>query len=407
MSAWHRTYWSIFAANMITAVGMMSFLPFFPTLLESVGVTDRGELEIWSGVIAGAAPLMAALMGPLWGSFGDRFGRKAMVLRAIFGITIFVGLLGFARSPVELLLLRLLQGVFSGFVPPSITLVSVMTPQASQGRVIGSLQMALPVGMMIGPQVGAWIVDGWGIQSVFLFVAVASGLAGILVALFAHEDASLRESSGSFSPGSVVRDAWVDLVGMLKRPGIRFAFLTLFVVQFGAGTINPQFELLVRDIWTGDPARATTMTAHLFTGFAAMSFLSNLRWGIAVDRFGPRKCLLVAATFSAAVLVSHALAMTYVALFVLRLAHGATSAGANVSAFGVATMESSSEERGRAISAVFSARALAWAFGSASGGLLASVLGMKGLFIAVGMLVFVSLFWLRPLSQQGVPETSA
>ncbi|MEX1024075.1 MAG: MFS transporter, partial [Planctomycetota bacterium] len=404
MSPWHRTYFSIFFANLITAVGMMSFLPFFPTLLESVGVTDRNELELWSGIIAGAAPLMAALMGPVWGSLGDRVGRKAMVLRAIFGITIFVGLLGFARSPVELLLLRLCQGTFSGFVPPSITLVSVQTPRENQGRVTGSLQMALPAGMILGPLVGAALQERYGIQSVFLFVALASGFAGLMVALFAHEDASLRDSYERFSPGAVLGGAWFDLVRMLRQPTIRFAFLALFFVQFGAGAINPLLELAVRDRWTGDPDGIADATAYLFSGYAVMGLLTTTGWGWAVDRFGSRRTLFVSSIATGIALAAHAGAGFYALLFTARLAHGATSAGSSVSAFGVATTESSYEDRGRAISAVFSARALAWALGSATGGMLAALIGLDGLFLAAGAVILIAMLFLRAPRRATVAE---
>lgn len=134
MAPWKRTYWVVYAANLIVALGMMSFLPFFPSFLEELGVHDRAAVQRWSGITFGAAPLAAAVMGPVWGSIGDRFSRKLMVLRSMLAITLFVGAMGFARTPWELLILRLLQGVFSGFVPPSVTLVSVAACSCSSPR---------------------------------------------------------------------------------------------------------------------------------------------------------------------------------------------------------------------------------------------------------------------------------
>ncbi|MEO0653165.1 MAG: MFS transporter, partial [Planctomycetota bacterium] len=134
MSPWARTYWAVWFANLIAAVGMMSFIPFFPSVVEDLGVEQRGAVMLWAGACQGGAPLMAALMGPLWGALGDRFSRKLMVIRSLGALALFVGLMSFARSPLELLLLRMLQGVFSGFLPPSITLVSVGVPKERQGR---------------------------------------------------------------------------------------------------------------------------------------------------------------------------------------------------------------------------------------------------------------------------------
>ncbi len=99
MKRWERTYWVVFAANLITAVGMMSFLPFFPTFLRELGVEGEAAVKTWTGIAFGAAPFSAALMGPIWGALGDRFGRKMMVLRSLLAITLFVGCMGFVYCP--------------------------------------------------------------------------------------------------------------------------------------------------------------------------------------------------------------------------------------------------------------------------------------------------------------------
>src|SRR6188768_2903741 len=103
MDGWRRTWWSVWTANLVAAIGIQSFLPFFPSHLEHLGLVDRGEIAVWAGVLYGAAPLSAAITGPLWGALGDRYGRKLMVLRSLAAIALFVGLMSFATSPMQLL----------------------------------------------------------------------------------------------------------------------------------------------------------------------------------------------------------------------------------------------------------------------------------------------------------------
>ena len=83
MPRWKKTYWAVWVANLVTSIGMMSFLPFFPQHLRSLGMTDPDSIARWSAAIFGAAPFTAGLMMPIWGAIGDRVGRKAMVLRAL------------------------------------------------------------------------------------------------------------------------------------------------------------------------------------------------------------------------------------------------------------------------------------------------------------------------------------
>ena len=67
---------------------MTMIVPFLPLYLQELGVTDPGQISIWSGVIFGVNFLTAFLFAPLWGKIADRQGRKLMVLRSGFGMAI-------------------------------------------------------------------------------------------------------------------------------------------------------------------------------------------------------------------------------------------------------------------------------------------------------------------------------
>ncbi|MEM7311272.1 MAG: MFS transporter [Planctomycetota bacterium] len=391
LSPWKRTYWSVYAANLITAIGMMSFLPFFPSYLESLGVEDRGALATWTGVTFGAAPLAAAFMGPIWGSIGDRYSRKLMVLRAMIAITLFVGAMSVVRSPWELLALRLCQGVFSGFVPPSVTLVSVGAPADVQGRITGSLQGSLAVGSILGPLFGAFMQEHFGMRNVFLCVSVLAGTGALLVALFAHEDRTLDEVVESWSPTSLLAHAWSDLQLALSTREVRSALLVLFCVQFGMGSTNPQMELFVRDVWEGDPELVPRMTGFAVTAFALASLVAMPGWGRYGDRVGHTRALLICSLLGALVLGLHALATAYALVVGLRLILGLTLPGSNSTSFGVVATATPVERRGSAMGAAFSARAFAMSFGAMGGGALAGVLGLRGLFLASATMVLIGL----------------
>jgi len=399
LTTWQRTYWVVFGANLITAIGMMSFLPFFPAILEDLGVTGLEERMVWSGVLFGAAPLAAAVMGPLWGSLGDRVGRKPMLLRALLAIAVFVGAMGFATSPWQLLFLRLGQGVFSGFVPPSITLVSVSAPRELQGRVTGTLQAALPAGMVLGPLAGERIQALWGVQEIFFFVALAAATSSLLVALFAQEDSSLRLSLERFSPTAVLSSTLHDLRSVFANRPLREGLLVLATVQFAVASTNPQLQLFVEELWTGDPARVEALTAWLFTGMALAGLPATPLWGRVGDHMGHGRALTVAALGTAVVLALCGLVHAFAFLLGARILLGTMAPGVSVTSWGVAATESEQERRGGAFGAVFSVRAFALSLGSASGGVLSSLFGIRGLFLASGALVIA--VWALALASKG------
>jgi len=392
---WRRTFWVVFGANLITAVGMMSFLPFFPAILRDMGVERLEDRMVWSGVLFGAAPLAAAFMGPLWGSFGDRYGRKLMVLRALAAISIFVGAMAFATDPWQLLALRLGQGVFSGFVPPSITLVSVLAPRELQGRVTGALQAALPAGMITGPLVGDLVQRAHGIGSLFGFVAAMAAVSALLVGFFAHEDPGLRATIERFSPTTLLAGAARDLRDLFANPRIRSGVGVLFAVQLGVGATNPVLQLHVEDLWSGDPGDVGSLTAWLFSSMAIAGLVATPLWGRAGDRMGHARALSVAAFSSGLLLAAHAAAPAYAWLLGARIAMGLATPGTNVAAFGLAATETAGSRRGAAFGAVFSARAFAVSLGAMGGGAISSLLGIRGLFVAVGATIAAILLVLR------------
>ncbi len=393
MSPRARTYWAVWFANLIAAVGMMSFIPFFPSVIEDLGVRDRGEVMLWAGLCQGGAPLMAALMGPLWGAIGDRYGRKLMVLRSLAALCLFVGLMSLARTPLELLALRLAQGVFSGFLPPSITLVAVGVPKERQGRLAGNLQAAMAAGAIVGPLLGGFLVPWLGVRSLFLAVSALTGLGLLVVSLVAEEqrtDAERvepRPSSGRrFDLVAVLRSLARDLASLWENRRTRTVLILLFVTQFGVGATNPQLELFVRDLVGSAPSTAPErLTGWVFTAMAVTNLVAMPLWGRVGDRVGHLRALAVAAGWSAAALVANAAAPSYEVLLATRVALSVGGAAIGPCAFALVASETEEHRRGAAFGAVFSSRTFSLALSAGLGGALAGPLTIRGLFLAAGI----------------------
>lgn len=396
MSPWRRTYWSVWFANLTSALGMMSFLPFFPSIVEELGAGDREAISLWSGLCFGAAPLMAGLMGPFWGAFGDRFGRKLMVLRSMFALCVFVGLMSLAQSPLQLLLLRLGQGIFSGFLPPSITLVSVGVPDERQGRVAGELQMAMATGAIAGPLLGGVMVEWLGLRSLFIVVSALTGLGTLLVALFAREQRTdsereqVRQGAPAGGMTDLLRGLARDLASLWANPRTRAGLVLLFVTQLGIGATNPQLELFVRDlVGDGDDGGGgvKALTGWVFTAMAVANLIAMPAWGRAGDRFGHLRALVIAAVGCAVALTFTALVSGYPGLLSMRILLSLAGAAMGPCAFALAAAESPEHRRGASFGAVFSARTFAMASSAGLGGIFAGLLGIRGLFLATGLVL--------------------
>jgi MFS family permease len=391
MRGWRRTFWVVFVANLVSGAGLMSFLPYFPTLLAELGLTDPQAIAVWSGILFGVAPLAAAFSGPLWGSFGDRYGRKLMVVRSLFGLALFVGAMTFARTPWELLALRILQGSFSGYMPPSLTLVSVSAPPDRTGQVTSWIQTASTFGTILGPLLGVILLERFDVHALFATTGIGAGVSGLLVLLFAREDERERASVSRFAPGEVLRAAWRDLRALAGNPAVRTAMALYAAVHFALGATQPLTEFLVEATWRGDPGAVERLTGALFSVLAITAIVATPVWGWAGDRFGHGLALRCASVSSAVALIAHALAPSYAWLFAVRLLFGLASPGASASAFGLAATTTGRDQRGAAMGAVFSARCLALAAGSFLGGTLMGFVGIRAAFALAGGAIALAL----------------
>ncbi|MEM1447734.1 MAG: MFS transporter [Planctomycetota bacterium] len=420
-SHWKRTYWVVWTANLITSIGMMSFLPFFPSLLEEMGVEGEAAVARWAGVCFAAAPLTATFSAPLWGAIGDRFGRKAMVCRAMLAIAVFVGGMGFVTAPWQLLAMRFMQGMFSGFIPPSITLVSVSAPADRQGRIAGNLATALAIGGLCGPLLGGFLAAFLGsYQAVFFVVGSLAFGAALLVWFGASEDSSKRrttDASDRKSLRSVLRTSFSDLGEVLSSPTLRRTAFVVFALQFGLGAVNPTLELYVRDMFAGvrlegsiwEPLTAfagddglglrqrsiALATSLGFVVMAVANLVSLPLWGRYGDSIGFPRALMHCAVLSLLAIFVQAAAPLFLVLLAGRLLMGVGMAGIGPLAFGLAAGEASADRRGGAFGAVFSARTFAVATGGMVGGALYEPLGGQGVMLLSAALLLGTILAFR------------
>src|SRR2546427_2367642 len=128
-----------------------------------------------------------AVASPIWGVLGDRFGRKPMLIRSMVGGAITVGVIFFVRTPLQLVILRFLQGATSGTVAAATALVAAETPRNRVGWALGVVTSAVALGSAIGPVVGGLAAAAFGLRLVFLGGGILLLIAMIPVVIIVRE----------------------------------------------------------------------------------------------------------------------------------------------------------------------------------------------------------------------------
>jgi DHA2 family multidrug resistance protein len=122
----------------------------------------------------------AAIMTPPTGFLAGRFGRKRLFLVSVTGFTIASMLCGIAESLVQIVLFRVLQGMFgAALVPLSQSVLLDIYPKERQGSAMALWGMAVIIGPILGPVLGGWLTENYTWRWVF-YINVPIGALTLL-----------------------------------------------------------------------------------------------------------------------------------------------------------------------------------------------------------------------------------
>jgi DHA1 family multidrug resistance protein-like MFS transporter len=109
---------------MVAVAGFLVTVPFLPLYVEELGTNTNLSTELLAGLTYSAQAFTMAIASPIWGALADRYGRKLMVQRSMFGGTVILLLMGFVQSAEQLVLLRAVQGLITGTISAANALVA-------------------------------------------------------------------------------------------------------------------------------------------------------------------------------------------------------------------------------------------------------------------------------------------
>ncbi len=351
---WRRNQIAVTVAASMVFLGFTLVTPFLPFYIETLGIHGIRRVALWSGVILTITPLLASILGPLWGRLAERVGMKLMVQRILLAISIHWGLMFFVTNIWQMLGLRILLGLFSGFGTMSVALVTHGCPHERIGRSVGVLQATQILSTAMGPLFGGVLAHAIGIRSAFLVTSGLCSVAFFLVLAIYRDTAPGTEAGrhgavmvpqeGPVSAGvrAVVSEgdggaagaagAALSFRDLLRLPLFAHLLPQLFLLNLVDRSLFLVVPLFVSVLSGGQPG-AEALTGVVVSAGALASAASAYALGRKASRAAPMPLLRLSLAGSVIAITPMAFSRSIVSFAMLRVLLGLAVGGAMTLAY--------------------------------------------------------------------------
>ena len=387
METWKRTVYISLVCVFCTAFGVSQLAPILPLYFHDLGVQTPEAMSLWSGLATGATYIIVCLAAPFWGRVADKKGRKITLIRSSFGMALCNVLIAFQTTPEGVVLIRLVQGLVSGFYSASITLIASESPIERTGWALGLLASANLAGSLIGPLLGGYIADTVGIRNDFIIVGALMGLAGVLATIFIHENYVPQPNPEKLS------------IRKLKEQIPEFnSIVALCVASFIYAicimSLQPVISVYIKGIVPSDTENLAFIAGAVFSAMGIAQLMSSSPLGKLVDKIGPQKVLVVSLIYVGILNIPQAYVSDVYQLAIIRFLQGFGLGGMLPALNTYLSSKTPREFTGQVFSYNQSCLFFGYFLGSVGGASLMAWLGFTTLFWVSGGLFIISALWI-------------
>jgi MFS transporter, DHA1 family, multidrug resistance protein len=398
MPNWKKSFYAIFAAEVLALIGFTTSIPIIPFFIRDLGVADQSTLNIWVGACATATAVAMFVFAPLWGQIADRYGKRPMLLRAMLGGAVITGLMGFATSPWQVLVLRGAQGALTGTVAAATVLVAGISPKERLGYTLGLLQTGIYVGSSVGPALGGTLSDLFGHRVTFFVTSALLFLAAVIIMRFVREE-PLRAADRS---GSFITSIIPDFSPLARSGGLITLLLVSGGLQIAMNTVSPILPLFIQAL-SPETAKVGTMTGLILGMSAIAAAVSSAGLGRISYRIGYERLLAFCMAGAVFVFLPQAFVRNPIQLLVLRTIGGALIGGSEPSINAMIAMRADKSRQGMIFGLNTSMNAAGAAVGPMIGAVLSTGFGYGSAFLGGAAVLLAAAVGARTVKKVSFP----
>jgi DHA1 family tetracycline resistance protein-like MFS transporter len=216
----------IFITLMIDITGLGLIIPVMPALINELTGEGISRASEYGGWLVFTFAVMQFLFSPVLGGLSDQYGRRPIILIALFGFAIDYLLLAFAPSLLWLFIGRALAGVTGASITTATAYIADISTKENRAQNFGMIGAAFGLGFIIGPVIGG-LLGSFGPRVPFM-VAAALTFVNFLYGYFVLPESLKKENRRPFN--------WkrANPIGSLKNlqrypalSGLAFSFILI------------------------------------------------------------------------------------------------------------------------------------------------------------------------------------
>lgn len=374
---------AILTCNVVFMSGSYTMLiPFLPMYLTTELGVDAASVNIWSGIVFSSTFVISAVMAPIWGKMADKKGKRLMAIRAslLLSISYFLG--GIVTTPLQLTFMRMFQGFASGLWPMELAIMTIYAPPKKLGICLGVMQGGLTAGGIIGPLFGGVLAQFFGMRMSFYLAAIALFLNFLVLLFFIKEPPVTKQAEAEPTAPQEPPSLW-------KNSMIRYLLICAALVQVVILIVQPIMTTYISSM-AGHVDNLVFVSGLVFSlgGFA--SAITAPLWGRFGQHHGFFRSLRYALTLAGIFFLLQMLPHTVYAFAASQFAVGLFFSGIYPSINAILAEHTTAQTKGSVFGLLFSAQQVGAIIGPILGGFIATVIGMKYVFLAAGLLLLVT-----------------
>ena len=172
----------IFLTVVLDSMGIGIIVPVMPDLIQEVGNFDLSQAALWGGTLTVVFAINQFLFSPALGGLSDAYGRRPVLLVALFVMALDYLVMALAQSLWLLFIGRVVGGITAATQSTASAYMADISNKEDKAKNFGLLGAAFGVGFILGPMLGG-LLSEYGSRAPF-YAAAAIAFLNMLFGYF-------------------------------------------------------------------------------------------------------------------------------------------------------------------------------------------------------------------------------